>query len=34
VDFHLKDNGQSVLPFIETSLLKVEKIFRDLAPHI
>lgn len=34
VDFRFKDNGMSVLPFIEISLQKVEKIYRDLQPHI
>ena len=34
VDFRFKDNGVSVLPFIETSLKKVEKIYRDLQPHV
>lgn len=34
VDFLFKDNNESVLPFIETSLKNVEKIFRDLQPHI
>lgn len=34
IDFRFKDNGVSVLPFIEDSLKKVEKIFRDLQPYI
>jgi hypothetical protein len=34
VDFRFKENGVSVLPFIETSLKNVEKIYRDLLPHI
>lgn len=34
VDFRFKDNGVSVLPFIENSLKNVEKVFRDLQPHI
>jgi hypothetical protein len=34
VDFRFKDNGLSVFPFIETSLKNVEKIYRDLLPHI
>lgn len=34
VDFRFKENGMSVLPFIETSLKNVEKIYRDLLPHI
>jgi len=34
VDFRFKEINQPVLPFIETSLEKVEKVFRDLEPHI
>lgn len=34
VDFRFKENGMSVLPFIETSLKNVEKIYRDLQPYI
>ncbi len=34
VDFRFKDNGMPVLPFIETSLKNVEKIYHDLQPHI
>lgn len=34
VDFRFKDNEMSVLPFIEASLKNVEKIFRELQPHI
>ena len=34
VDFRFKDNGMSVLPFIGTSLKNVEKVFRELQPHI
>jgi hypothetical protein len=34
VDFRFKENGVSVLPFIETSLKKVEKVFHDLQPLI
>ncbi len=34
VDFRFKEIDQSVLPFIETSLRKVERIFRELQPYI
>ncbi|MBI5491966.1 MAG: hypothetical protein HY893_03415 [Deltaproteobacteria bacterium] len=34
VDFLFKENGLSVLPFIEQSLKKIEQIFRDLQKHI
>lgn len=34
VDFRFKDNGVSVLPFIENSLKNIEKVFSDLQPHI
>ena len=34
VDFRFEENGVSVLPFIETSLKNVWKIYRDLLPHI
>ena len=34
VDFRFKDNGISVLQFIDTSLTNVEKIYRDLQAHI
>jgi hypothetical protein len=34
IDFRFKEIGQPVIPFIQTSLQNVEKIFRDLQPHI
>jgi hypothetical protein len=34
VDFRFKDNGLSVLPFIETSLDRVETIFREIQKYI
>jgi hypothetical protein len=34
VDFRFKETNESVLPFIEVSLCKVEKIFQDLRPYI
>jgi hypothetical protein len=34
VNFLFKEIDQSVLPFVEASLHNVEKIFRDLQPHI
>ena len=34
VDFRFKENGLSVLPFIEQSLKKVEQIFHELQQHI
>jgi hypothetical protein len=34
VDFHFKENGMSVLPFVDTSLKNVEKICHDLLTHI
>lgn len=34
VDFRFKDNEMSVLPFIETSLKSVEKIYRDLQTYM
>jgi hypothetical protein len=34
VDFRFKEIDQSVLPFVQGSLRNVEKVFRDLQPHI
>lgn len=34
VDFQFKEIGQSVLPFIETSIKKVEELFTTLQPHL
>ena len=34
VDFHFKQNGKSVLPFIEQSINSVEDIFQRLCKHI
>lgn len=34
VDFRFKEIDQSVLPFVEASLRNVERVFRDLQPHI
>jgi hypothetical protein len=34
VDFRFKEIDQSVISFVETSLQKVERIFRDLQPYI
>ena len=34
VDFRFKNGGQSVLPFIDLSITRVESIFRELQKHI
>lgn len=34
VDFKFKETGQSVVPFIETSIKKVETLFTSLRPHL
>jgi len=34
IDFRFKEIDQSVLPFVQTSLENIEKVFRDLQPHI
>jgi hypothetical protein len=34
VDFRFKEISESVLPFVEASLRNVERLFRDLQPHI
>lgn len=34
VDFKFKDNGESVLPFIEKSINSVEAIYKRLLQHI
>ncbi|MGB3667089.1 MAG: hypothetical protein WA963_09030, partial [Bermanella sp.] len=34
VDFKFKENGESVLPFIETSINKIENLFNQLGTHI
>jgi hypothetical protein len=34
VDFKFKEIGQSVVPFIETSIKKVETLFTSLRPHL
>lgn len=34
VDFRFKEINQSVIPFVETSMKSVERVFRDLQPHI
>jgi hypothetical protein len=34
VDFKFKENGESVIPFIKTSINKIENIFIQLSKHI
>nr|WP_319554572.1 hypothetical protein [uncultured Vibrio sp.] len=34
VDFKFQDNGESIIPFIEQSINKVEKLFLELGAHI
>lgn len=34
IDFRFQEIDQSVLPFVEGSIQKVDKVFRALAPHI
>lgn len=34
IDFRFKEIDQSVLPFVQTSLENIDKVFRDLQPHI
>ena len=34
VDFRFKEIDQSVLPFVQASLRNVERVFRDLRPHV
>lgn len=34
VDFRFREIDQSVLPFVEDSVQNVEKIFRELQPHV
>jgi hypothetical protein len=34
VDFKFQENGESVLPFIETSINKIENLFNQLGTHI
>lgn len=34
VDFKFKDNGLSVLPFVDESIKKVESVFRELQKHL
>jgi len=34
VDFRFREIDQSVLPFIETSLQRVSKLFEELRPHV
>ncbi len=34
IDFRFREIDQSVLPFIETSIQRVDKLFRSLQPHV
>ena len=34
VDFRFKENGESVLSFMELSIRNIEQVFRDLSAHI
>lgn len=34
IDFRFEEIGQSVLPFVQSSLHNVEKVFLGLQPHI